>query len=357
MKKRDRLFVEVVVGLLLITAAVYFFVGTGQESIWPAERIDLDSGMRLTMGTFCHVVAVANDEATAKGAINAAFEQLNKVEKLMSTHRADSEISRVNAMAAKKPVLVSEPTFRVMEKAVAFARLSDGAFDITVGPLIELWQQAELVGAVPAQDELKRVQAVVGYDKLLLDANDLTVRFAVDGMKLDVGGIAKGFAIDSAIVAMKKAGAIGGLVDVGGDMSCFGAPPKGAQKWRIGLQDSRRSAEGPVENGKLLLVLCLNDVAVATSGDYRRFIVIEGQIFSHIIDTQTGRADSEFSSATIICPAAVDADALATAVSVLGREKGLELVESLPDTEAILITAAPDYKLFKTSGAEQYVEK
>ena len=117
MKQTDRLFVEVVVGLLLITAAVYFFVGTGQESIWPAERIDLDSGMRLTMGTFCHVVAVATDSATAKGAIDAAFEQLNKVEKLMSTHRVDSEISRANAGAAKEPVPVSEPTFMVLEKA------------------------------------------------------------------------------------------------------------------------------------------------------------------------------------------------------------------------------------------------
>ena len=357
MKRRDRLFVEVVVGLVLITAAVYFFVGVEKESLWPAGRVDVDSGTRLVMGTLAHIIAVAPDTQAATEAIDAAFEQLNSIEKLMSVHKADSEISRLNRSAANDAVRVSKHTFEVLQKALEFSRLSAGAFDITVGPLVELWASAEVAGAVPSDGDLEKTRSLVGYEKLLLDANETRVRFAVEGMKLDLGGIAKGYAIDKAVEAMKLAGATGGMIDVGGDVRCFGAPPGDVEKWFIGLQDSRRSAEGNVSDGRLLMILHLPDMAVATSGDYRRFAVIDGKIYSHIIDTSTGLASDQLSSITIICPSATDADALTTAVSVMGKEKGLALIESLPDTEAILITAGPQYELFKTGGAGQYIEK
>ncbi len=357
MSRKERIFIEIVVGLVLITAAVYFFVGVEEESPWPAGRVDVDSGTRLVMGTLAHVIAVAPDSDMAKEAIDAAFEQLNGIEKLMSIHRADSEISRVNRGAAKEAVTLSKSTFEVLQRAVEFSRLSAGAFDVTVGPLIELWASAEVAGAVPSDGDLEKVRSLVGYEKLLLDTNQMTVRFAVEGMRLDLGGIAKGYAIDKAVEAMKAAGAIGGMVDVGGDVRCFGVPPGDVEKWLVGLQDSRRSAEGNVDDGRLLVILHLPDMAVATSGDYRRFEVIDGKIYSHIIDTSTGCASDRLSSVTVICPNAADADALATAVSVMGKEKGLALIESLPDTDAILITAGPGYEMFKTGGATRYIEK
>jgi len=333
------------------------FVGIEEESPWPAERVDVDSGTRLVMGTLAHVIAVAPDTQPAKEAIGAALEQLGGIEKLMSVHRADSQISRVNRNAAKEAVTVSRETFEVLRKALEFSRLSAGAFDVTVGPLIELWASAELAGAVPSDGDLEKSRSLVGYKKLLLDTDQMTVRFAVEGMRLDLGGIAKGYAIDKAVEAMKLAGAIGGMVDVGGDVRCFGAPPRDVAKWLVGLQDSRRSAEGGVDDGRLLMILNLPDMAVATSGDYRRFAVIDGKIYSHIIDANTGLASERLSSVTVICPNATDADALATAVSVMGKEKGLALISSLPDTEAILITAGPGYELFKTGGAGRYIEK
>jgi thiamine biosynthesis lipoprotein len=213
---------------------------------------------------------------------------------------------------------------------------------------------------MPTQEELADARSKVGYEKLYLDANEMTVRFAVDGMKLDLGGIAKGYAIDRAIEAMQTGGAVGGMVDVGGDIRCFGLPPKGKKTWRIGLQnpaetdsDEQTLAGGPKQ---VLMVLTFNNAAVATSGNYRRFVLIEGKKYSHIINRTTGISAEVLSSVTIISQNALDADALATSVSVMGSEKGLTLIEKIPNTEAILITPSPEYQLIKTAGAEKYIE-
>ena len=352
MMSRKRLFVAVGV---VVVVALCFFIGDGKESIWPAGRIEADSGHRLAMGTFARVIAVAEDSSTAKKAIEAAFQQLRSIELLCSVHRDDSQISRINRNAAKGPVRVSKSTFEVLQKARQFSKLSDGAFDITVGPLSELWRSASEANSVPSDNELAQARFRVGYEKLTLDANEMSVRFTIDGMKLDAGGIAKGYAIDKAVEAMQSKGAIGGMVDVGGDIRCFGAPPPGKSKWLIGLQDPGET-ETVINAGRYLLVLKLTDAAVATSGHYRRFALIEGRKYSHIIDTETGSGSNELASVTIIAGNATDADALATAVSVMGAEKGLALIETIPQTEAILISSPPRYKLTKTTGTEKYIK-
>jgi len=175
------------------------------------------------------------------------------------------------------------------------------------------------------------------------------VRFAVDGMRLDLGGIAKGYAIDLAVEAMQKRGAIGGLVDVGGDVRCFGPPSDDKESWLVGLQD-------PTVENQLLLVLKLRDMAVATSGGYRRFALIDGKRYSHIINPVAGSTADELVSVSIVARTATAADALATAVSVMGREKGLELVKSLAETEAILVPAGKTDELIHTEGVRQYVD-
>ena len=357
MKKKDRIFIEIIVGLSLITAAVYFFVGVGveKESIWPAGRVDVDSGGRVVMGTFARVIAVAADSNTAKRCIEAAFVEIKKIDKLMSGYRNDSEISELNRDGFRRVVVVSKSTFEVLQRGIEFSELTYGAFDVTVGPLVDLWHSTQDTSSFPTDAQLQQARSKVGYDKLILDANQTSARFAVEGMRVDLGAIAKGYAIDKAVEVTQKTGALGAMVEIGGDIRCFGSPPQGQNRWRIGLQSSRAIGES-VGTGEVLLVLELVDAAVATSGDYRRFVLIEGKKYSHILDTRTGRASKGLTSVTIISQNATDADALATAVSVMGLEKGLALIEAEPDTEAILVTPAPQYKLIKTTGAEKFVK-
>jgi len=350
-KKSRRLAIDIIVVLSLL-AVIYFS--------WPKKRIEADSGYRLVMGTFAHLKAVSYDTDTAKKCVETAFTEIRKVDDLMSGYKSDSEISKVSRDAFKRPVKVSSATFEVLQKSAEFSRLSEGAFDITIGPLTELWRSAAEANSVPTDAELEQARSKVGYEKLFLDANELTVRFAVDGMKLDLGGIAKGYAIDRAIEAMQTGGAIGGMVDVGGDIRCFGLPRQDRDTWRIGLQNPTQIEDGGTNHvvgaGQVLLVLKLENAAVATSGGYRRFLLIEGKKYSHIMDRRTAAGAEALSSVTIISQNAIDADALATAVSVMGAEKGIALIEKTPKTEAILITPSPEYQLIKTTGAEKYIK-
>jgi thiamine biosynthesis lipoprotein len=321
----------------------------------PKQTTRIDSGHQMLMGTFARVVAIAPDSRTAKTCTQTALAEIKKVDELMSDYKSDSEISRVNRDASRRPVKVSEPTFEVLQKSIEFSRLSTGAFDITVGPLVDLWRSAADANSPPTDADLLQANSKVGFQKLKLDTNKMTVRFAEDGMRLDLGGIAKGYAIDRAIAAAQKAGATGALVDVGGDIRCFGASPREKGAWLVGLQDPNAS-DDPLVPGKPLLILKLINAAVATSGGYRRFTLIEGQKHSHILNAKTGHSSKKLTSVTIIAPEAITTDALATAVAVMGAEKGLALIESLPQTEAILITSDPDYKLLKTTGAEKYIK-
>jgi thiamine biosynthesis lipoprotein len=344
-KQNVRIVIGLVVGAVLIVAVL----------VRPRAPVEVDGGYRAVMGTFARVVAVAKDSSVADSAVEAAFAQLRNVDELMSDYKSDSEIGAVNRAAYRSAVKVSRPTFEVLQKAIYFSELSDGAFDVTVGPLVDLWRSAADANSVPTEVELQQARSKVGYKKLLFDANEMSVRFAVDGMRLDLGGIAKGYAIDKAIEAMHKGGALGGMVDIGGDIRCFGVPTKGKTHWLIGLQDPNRAKDW-LATGETSLVLKLRHDAIATSGDYRRFVLIDGQRYSHILNIKTGRGSRGLSSVTIICKRAIDADALATAVSVMGPEKGLALIENLPDTEAILISPPPDFKLTKTTGAGGFVK-
>jgi len=343
-KRNVRIAVGIIVGVCLV-AALYF---------WPEGRVEANSGYRLVMGTFARVVAVAADSSTAKKCIDAALAEIDKVDELMSDYKSDSEISEVNRDAAERAVRVSRSTYEVLQRSVEYSKLTGGAFDVTVGPLVDLWRSAAEANSTPSDAELREARSKVGYEKLMLDANEMSVRFAVEGMRIDLGGIAKGYAIDRAIEAMQKSGAAGGMVDIGGDIRCFGAAPADRDSWLVGLQNPGKTVEG-IGVGALLLKLKLVSGAVATSGDYQQFILIEGKRHSHIIDRRTAAGAQGLSSVTIIANNATDADALATAVSVMGAEKGLALIETIPETEAILIPPQPKYQLIKTSGAEKYI--
>ncbi len=340
--------IAITVACVCLGLALYFYVSAKRYA-------QVDSGKHIVMGTFARIVAVAADRKTANKCIEAAFEQQRQIEALMSYHREDSELNFINATAYEGPVKVSEPTFEVLQKALGFSKLTSGAFDVTVGPLVDLWRLAGEANSVPTDVELAEVRSKVGWDKVMLDANEATVRFATEGMKLDLGGIAKGYAIDRSVEAMRDRGALGGMVDIGGDIRCFGRPPRGKDSWLVGLQDPNDTTSD-LGFGKPMLILKLDSGAVATSGDYRRFVIINGKKYSHIINLKGECSSDELVSVTIISKDAISADALATAVGVMGVEKGLALIEELSETEAILITTGPEGNRLETSGAAKYIK-
>lgn len=353
MNRKHRITIEIIVFAALV-AALHFFAPAKDKSVWSTGRVDVDSGMHEVMGTFARVVAVAADSNTAKRCIEAAFAEIENIDKLMSKYKSDSEISELNKNGFRRAVKVSKSTYEVLQKSVEFSKLSGGAFDITVGPLVDLWHSAEDANSIPNDAELQQARSKVGYDKLILDANETSVRFAVESMRVDLGGIAKGYAVDKAVEAMQKGGAVGGMVDIG-EIRCFGSPPAGQNIWRIGLQDPA-VVKDAMNAGKPLLILRLADTAVSTSGDYHRFVTIGGKRYSHIVDPKSGHSSESLASVTVICPSATDADALSTAVTVMGKEKGLALIEQMPGVEAILITPAPEFKQIQTTGAEKFIE-
>ncbi len=320
----------------------------------PADVVEVDSGHRLVMGTFSRVVVIARGKRAANRCIAAAFDLQNRIESLMSYQRDDSELNKINRCAAQGPVPVSEMTFEVLQQAVHFSKLSEGTFDVTVGPLVDLWRKAGETDELPTPEALAEARRKVGFDKLILDEEHRTVRFAVEGMRIDLGGIAKGYAADKAVEAMRKLGAIGGIAAIAGDIRCFGRPPRGQEHWRIGLQDPNVAPDdlGP---SKPLLVLALANEGVSTSGDYRRFVRVQGTKQSHIIDTATGKGANKLVSDTIIASDATTTDALSTAVNVLGLEKGMALIERLPGVAAILIPAGHGAAPVFSRGAKAYV--
>jgi len=335
-----------IIGVSLVVV-LYLFVSA-------RRLVEVDSGHRLVMGTFARLVVIAADPNTANCCIEAALAEIQKVDELMSDYKSDSEISEINRDAFRRAVKISESTYQVLQRSIEISKLTGGAFDITVGPLVDLLRLAEKKGVSPSKAEIDRAESKVGFEKLKLDSRNRTVKFTVEGMRLDLGGIAKGYAVDKAVEAMQNVRAIGAMVDIGGDIRCFGVPTRGKKNWLIGLQDPNKPDE-IITKTLPLLVLKLTDAAVATSGGYRRFTLIDGKKYSHIIDRRTGISAQGLSSVTIIASDATNADALATAVSVMGDERGLALIETMPGIEAILITTQSPHQIIKTSGVEKYI--
>jgi len=302
----------------------------------------------IAMNTIAKVIAVAPDELTAQKAVDAAVKEVKRLESLMNRYDPNSQLSLVNRQANKEPIRVNKDLFEVFQQSVYYSELTGGAFDITVAPLIDLWRNCAKINSLPTDEQLADVKEKIGYEKILLDANDFSVRFAAEGIRLDLGAIAKGFATDKAVAEMKKCGAVGGLVDLGGQIGSFGTTEKGC-KWIVGIQNPAN-----LEDSRLIAKLALGDSAVSTSGDYRRFYKIGDKQFSHIFNPATEKSADTLSSVTIIAENGTAADALATAVSVMGAERGLELIEKIENTEAIIIKA-DDKKMLKTSGAEKYL--
>lgn len=282
---------------------------------------------RDLMGTFVKITVYCKDQAQASKAIDSAFKEIKKVDRLMSTYKKNSEVSRLNSNGYLD--FVSSDLVYVLRKARQYSEMSDGAFDITVKPVLDLYKRSfETRDSPPDADELAEVLKLVDYRNVVL--KNKHVRLKNKGCMITLGGIAKGYAIDQATKALKKSGINHGLMNAGGDIRTIGAKPDGSP-WRIALRNPRNEEE-------FITKLQLNDKAVATSGDYERYFIKDKSVH-HIMNPQTGKSATELISVTVVADKAIDTDALATTVYVLGEKRGMELINRLEDTEALMITS------------------
>jgi len=281
---------------------------------------------QVIMGTLVEITVSDSDEERAQTAITQAFDEMSRLEQLMSTYIPDSEISRINRAAGKEAVTVSPEVEEVIHEALFWSEQSKGAFDLTVEPLVQLWDFDGGKEVVPGAATLKKTAGLVNYKDIEL--KDHTVKLTRSGMAINVGGLAKGYAVDRA-VSLLRSRVSGGIVNAGGDLYAFGQKTPTAS-WTIGLQHPRKPQD-------LLAAFAVKNQAVATSGDYQRYFIKDGVRYHHIFDPQTGQPARQMISATIIAHEVMEADALATAVFVMGPTRGIEWVDSIENVEAMLV--------------------
>jgi len=277
------------------------------------------------MGVDARLVVYAPDQPTAERACAAAFQRIAALDSIMSDYRRDSELMRLCAGAGGPATPVSPDLFLVLRRSQEVARHSGGAFDITAGPLIALWRKARKAAVLPQPAEIERAWALVGWEKLRLNEEARTVQLAVRGMKLDLGGVAKGYAADGAQHVLKQHGITRALVELGGDIVVSGPPP-GADGWTIRVPNAGDD-QGPAD-------LRFSDRAVSTSGDTEQFAVIGGRRYSHVVDPRTGQPLTNRVQVTLTAPDGLTSDPLSTSLTVLGREDRSKLLKAYPGVTA-----------------------
>lgn len=287
------------------------------------------------MGTLVRITVYAADIDTARQAIRAGFDRIRELDDVLSDYKPHSELSRLASTAVERPVPVSADLFTVLRASQELAEATDGAFDVTQGPVVRLWREARTNREVPAASALADASTRSGFRKLVLDSDARTVRLTVPGMALDVGAIGKGYAASEALAAITSSGIRSALVAVSGDLAFSDAPP-GRSGWRIGLH-----ALGP-EITPVRRTLELTHAAVSTSGNEAQHLEVDGRRYSHIIDPGTGIGLVDDITVTVIAPHGLDADGLDTAISVLGVSRGLALIEARPETAALVIKRTRD---------------
>lgn len=289
------------------------------------------------MGTAIHVELWCDDAARAESAIDAVMREMHRIDASMSPHKETSELSRINRDAARAPVRIGDELFELLERALDFSRLSGGAFDITYAAAGHLYDYRR--GVKPSDAELARARAAIGWRGLQLDRAARTVRFARPGMRIDLGGFAKGYAVDSAAAILADRGIRHAIVAAGGDSRLLG--DRCGRPWTIGIRDPRRK-------GEVVALLPLEDASVSTSGDYERYFDDGATRCHHLLDPRTGKSPEGVRSVTIVAPDGLTSEALSKTVFVLGAAHGLRLVESLPGVDAVVVDA--DGHLHYSSG-------
>jgi len=280
------------------------------------------------MGMLFTITLYAPDESTAQTASAAAFARIADLNQIMTDYDPESELMRLCGSQVGEPIRVSAELFEVLAESQRLAKISEGAFDVTIGPVVRQWRRARRTEMLPAPEQLAQARTPVGWQKLHLDSRAQTVTLLAPNMQLDLGGIAKGFAADQALAFLRARGINRALVAASGDIAA-GDPPPGQAGWRV-------SIGVPFQKEGVERTLFLANQAVSTSGDVEQSVVINGRRYSHIVDPDTGVGLTERCQVSVIARRATQSDAFATAVSVLGAEKGRKLIQSQPGLSAII---------------------
>ncbi len=293
-------------------------------------QLQMFEAVEAHMGTLMRITLYAHDSPEAASAFHAAFTRISALDAALTDYQPQSELNQLTQRAVNHPVKVSGDLLAVLLKAEQFSRETDGAFDVTIGPVTHLWRAARKRHTVPTQAEIASAKARTGFRKLHIDIAAQTVKVDEPGMELDVGGIAKGYAADQALAVLAARGVKSALVAASGDLA-FSGPPPGKAGWRIQV-DPVGQVEGP-----LTRVLFMTNGAVSTSGDHEQHLDAGGDRYSHIVDPHSGRGLTSRMAVSIVARAGIDADAAATAFEVLGARAGLAFVERQPQLAAFVI--------------------
>ena len=294
-------------------------------------HLDRYEFLQIQMGVPFRITLYGPDEASANAAAHDAYRRIKQLNAVFSDYDPDSETSRLCQQSVPgKPVKVSDDFRTLLSRSLALSRASDGAFDVTVGPVVKLWRKARRKQQLPDPAELAAALKLVGYQSIKLDGRTSTVGLLKPGMQLDFGGIAKGYAAKEALAVLRKHGITRALVAGAGDIVA-GDPPPGRDGWTIGIEALAKPNQDPTQ-----FVLLKNE-AISTSGDAYQAVVVNGKRYSHHVDPKTGMGLTRQSSVTIIAANGAAADGLAAAVCILGPERGMKLVESSPNVEALFV--------------------
>ncbi len=293
------------------------------------------------MGTLFQVTIAGDVNAATNGA-KRAFARAKELDDKLSDYKADSELMRLCDKAGTGPVKVIDDLFAVMTDAQRIAKASDGAFDVTIGPIVRLWRLARRTRELPVEKELNDALTKVGHAKIVLGADSKTITLAQTGMKLDLGGIAKGYAAEEMIKVLRDHGCPRALVAAGGDIVA-GDAPSGAAGWSVSI--------AALEPGEQTQTILLANAAISTSGDAEQYVEIAGKRYAHIVNPKTGLGLTDHFAVTVLAKNGATADALATAAAVLGPERGLKLIETFPGASARFVLKVGDkIEVRKSSG-------
>ncbi|GKS57411.1 thiamine biosynthesis lipoprotein ApbE [Nitrospira sp.] len=301
-----------------------------ERSLFRPSSHALVKRAQMHMGTLVTLTVVAPTHAIAQEAVAEGFTEIRRLEALWSAWIPTSEISQVNASAGRAPVSVSEETMILLRRSMEVFQVTEGGFNIALGPVVDAWGISR-EPRVPGAQELDRLRSLIELSSMQLDPKAGTVYLPEPGMRIDIGGIGKGYAADLTAAVLRNRGATAGVVALAGDIKTFGDLPDEAG-FSFAIQHPRKS-------GAVLARLNLKDDAVSTAGDYERFFEQDGVVYHHILDPNTLRPARGCQSVTIVAKEGVWADGLDTGIFVLGPERGMALIESLPDVEGVIVDA------------------
>ncbi len=286
------------------------------------------------MGTVFIIYLYARDSEEAAADFEMAFAEVDRLDATLSNYLPTSELARINRTAYHEAVTTDPEVFGFLRESLDYARRSNGAFDITVGPLMRAWGFFRGHGHYPSDSELAQARAAIGWEKVVLDPASRTVRFQVPGMEFDPGGIGKGYAVDQVVGLLREGGVQSALIDAGSStIYALGAPP-GKNGWPVQIPR-------PEDRTQSVSTVLLRDTSLSTSGNYEKFFELNGHFYCHIMDPRTGKPVEGMLQTTVIVPRATDSDALSTAMFVMGPTQGVKLLQSISSARGLWILGQP----------------